>query len=41
MNADIKNEITGIRKNSKIAFVSSVDENGYPTIKGMLVLENV
>lgn len=40
MNAEVKNEIIRLRKNSKVAFVSSVDDNGYPTIKAMLVFEN-
>jgi general stress protein 26 len=40
MNSELKNEIASLRKNSKIAFISSVDENGYPTVKAMLVLEN-
>lgn len=40
MNEEIRNEIIKLRKNSKTAFVSSVDENGCPTIKAMLVLEN-
>jgi len=40
MNAEVKNEILQLRKNSKTAFISSIDENGYPTIKAMLVLEN-
>ena len=40
MNEKMKNEIINLRKNSKTAFVASVDENGYPTIKAMLVLEN-
>lgn len=40
MDAGIRSEIINLRKNSKTAFVSSVDENGYPTVKAMLVLEN-
>ncbi len=40
MRVGDKNEIIRLRKNSKAAFVSSVDENGYPTVKAMLVLEN-
>lgn len=39
MNAAVKKEIISLRKNSKTAFISSVDENGCPTIKAMLVLE--
>jgi len=40
MDAEIKNEIISLRDNSKVAFVSSVDENGYPTVKAMFVFEN-
>jgi len=40
MTTELKNEIYELRKNSKIAFISSVDEDGCPTIKAMLVLEN-
>jgi len=40
MDTTIKNEIMSLRKNSKAAFISSVDEQGYPTVKAMLVLEN-
>lgn len=40
MDAKIRNEIISLRKNSKVGFVSSVDENGCPTVKAMLVLEN-
>jgi general stress protein 26 len=40
MNEEVKNEIINLRKNSKVAYVSSVDENGCPAVKAMLVLEN-
>lgn len=40
MNEEIKNEIISLCKNSKIAFVSSVDENGYPAFKAMFTFEN-
>ncbi|NLU51657.1 MAG: pyridoxamine 5'-phosphate oxidase family protein [Clostridiaceae bacterium] len=40
MDTGIKNEIINLRKNSNIAFISSIDEKGYPTVKAMLVLEN-
>lgn len=40
MDTVIKNEIIDLRKNSNTAFISSVDEKGYPTVKAMLVLEN-
>ncbi len=39
MDTGIKNEIISLKKNSNIAFISSVDEKGYPTVKAMLVLE--
>jgi general stress protein 26 len=40
MNKEIKNEIAKLRKNSRTAFVSSVDENGYPAVKAMFLLEH-
>ena len=40
MNEAIKSEIINLRKNSKIAYVASVNEDGYPQIKAMLVLEH-
>jgi len=40
MNEEVKNEIIRLRKNSKVAFVSSADKNGYPAIKAMLTFEN-
>lgn len=40
MNDTIKSDITELRKNSNIAYIASVSEEGYPQIKGMLVLES-
>ena len=39
MNDSIKSEITKLRGGSKIAFISSVNEDGCPQTKAMLVLE--
>lgn len=40
MNSTLKKELQLLRENSKIAYVSSINEQGYPQIKGMLVLEH-
>ena len=40
MNNTIKSEIQKLRENSHIAYIASVNEEGYPQIKGMLVLEH-
>ena len=40
MNETIKSEIAALRENSKIAHVASLNEDGYPLIKAMLVLEH-
>jgi general stress protein 26 len=40
MNETIKTEIRRLRENSEIAYIGSVNEEGYPQIKGMLVLEH-
>ena len=40
MNETVKSEILALRKNSKIAYVASVNDEGYPQIKAMMVLEN-
>lgn len=40
MDAVLKNEIIHLKKNSKIAFVSSVDGNGFPATKAMLTFEH-
>jgi len=37
---NIKSEIEALRKNCKEAYIGSVNEDGYPQIKGMLVLEH-
>lgn len=39
MNEIIKSEIKKLRESSHIAYVASVNEEGYPQVKGMLVLE--
>lgn len=39
MNSDNKEAIMNLRKNSKLAYVSSIDGAGFPTIKAMLLLE--
>ena len=40
MDGHIKAEIRALRENSKIAYVASVNEDGYPQIKAMMVLEH-
>ena len=40
MDSVIKAGIRQLRENSDIAYVGSVNEEGYPQIKGMLVLEH-
>ena len=40
MNDTIKTEVRELRKNSSIAYIGSVNADGYPQIKGMLVLEH-
>ncbi len=40
MNDDIKREIGILRQNAKVAYVASVNQDGYPQIKAMLVLEH-
>ena len=39
MNDLFKSEITKLRGESKIAFISSINGDGYPQTKAMLVLE--
>ena len=39
MNGDIKKEICALRENSQVAYVGSVNENGFPQIKAMLTVE--
>ena len=40
MNDDTKKEIRALRENSKIAYIGSVNDEGYPQIKAMMVLEH-
>ena len=40
MDAHIKAEIRALREKSKLAYVASVNEEGYPQIKTMMVLEH-
>lgn len=39
MNEVAKKEIPRLRKESQIAYIASIDEQGYPVMRGMLVLE--
>ena len=40
MNESIKSEIRALRSNSKIAYLASVNEEGYPQMKAMMVFES-
>lgn len=40
MTEQIKNEINSLVQNAKVAYVSAVDGNGYPSIKAMLSLQH-
>ena len=40
MNEEVKSGILGLRTGSNVAYVASVDGEGYPQIKCMLVLEH-
>ena len=40
MNDRIRSEIRSLRENSGVAYIGSVNGEGYPQIKGMLVLEH-
>ena len=40
MDGKIKKEIRALRESANVAYVGSVNENGFPQIKGMLVLED-
>ena len=40
MDKTIKSEIRKLRDNSNVAYVGSINESGFPQIKGMLVLEH-
>lgn len=37
---DIKSQIRKLRQEAQVAYVASVNEDGFPQIKGMLVLEH-
>lgn len=40
MNEGVKREIRKLRQESEIAYITSVNGEGYPQVKGMLVLEH-
>lgn len=40
MNDSMKTSIRALRENACVAYVGSVNKNGFPQIKGMLVLEH-
>ncbi len=40
MNESIKSDIRALRNNSKIAYLASVNEEGYPQMKAMMVFES-
>ena len=40
MEEKIKSEIYQLRNNAQVAYIGSVNDNGFPQIKGMLVLEH-
>lgn len=40
MNESIKSEIRALRENSSIAYLASVNEEGYPQMKAMMVFES-
>ncbi len=40
MDDAMRNEIKALRENAKIAYVASVDGQGFPQVKAMLVLEH-
>ena len=40
MNDNIKSNIRALRENSPIAYVASVNEDGFPQVKAMMVLEH-
>ena len=40
MNESIKSEIRALRSNSNIAYLASVNEEGYPQMKAMMVFES-
>jgi len=41
MNDNMKSEIRALRENSSVAYLASVNEDGFPQVKAMLVLEHV
>lgn len=40
MDSKIRKEIIELRENAQVAYVGSVNEDGFPQIKGMLVIEH-
>lgn len=40
MNDTVRSSIRNLRENAAIAYIGSVNESGFPQIKGMLVLEH-
>lgn len=40
MDSKIRKEILELRENAQVAYIGSVNENGFPQIKGMLVIEH-
>ena len=40
MDSMIRSEIRALRQNARVAYVGSVNEQGFPQIKGMLVIEH-
>ena len=40
MDGKIRKEILALRQNAQVAYIGSVNENGFPQIKGMLVGEH-
>lgn len=40
MDENIKSDIRALRENANVAYIGSVNGNGFPQIKGMLVLEH-
>lgn len=40
INTEIKTAIRALRENAHVAYIGSINEQGFPQIKGMLVLEH-
>lgn len=40
MNENARESTTNLRKNSGIAYLASIDSEGYPVLRAMLVLEH-